>query len=156
LDEPSSHRCLDDPQLSKRIFKKKKTGSPFSQALSTARTTFSCLIHDFFLSARSAAVSEHAPSVLVWEVTDSSRIRTSHPSGSRRWDCSSQSRLPAPGSFEPQKIVSTLFCPSGSTFFEGLHSSLAIRRDRQRQPGNGSRTEAYPANFLLHGRFKVG
>ena len=128
----------------------------FSRTLSTARTTFSCLIHDFFLSARSADVSEHAPSVLVRQVTESQWTRTSHPSGSRRWDCSLQSRLPAPGSFEPQKIVSTLFCPSGSTFLESLHSALVIRRDRRRQPINGSRTEAYPANFLLHGLFKVG
>jgi len=44
---------------------------------------------------------------------ESNRIRTSHPSGSRHWGCFSRRSLPAPGSFEPQKIVSTLFCPSG-------------------------------------------
>ena len=108
-----------------------------------------------FLSVRSATVSEQAPSVLIREVTASSWIRTSHPSGSRPWGCSSPSRHPAPGSFEPQKIVSTLACPSGREPCGSRHRSVARRRRRRPTP-RGLRTEAYPLNlrFPTAGRMR--
>ena len=84
-------------------------GSPFSRPGSIGQIRFSRPTRFLFLSARSAAVSEPAPSVLIQEVTESTRIRTRPPSGSRPWGGSSRSSYPAPGS-----------CGFGSTQRESL------------------------------------
>ena len=54
-------------------------------------------VHDFRLSWREAPCStQYAPSVLVRSVSESSLIRTSHPSGSRHWGCFCEKETPGP------------------------------------------------------------
>ncbi len=79
--------------------------------------------------ARFTVATQYTPSVLFPTVTQSKRMRTSHPSGSRRWGCSTGSRHPAPGSWEPQKILGALPCPSA---VEAPFSAPPDRRDRER------------------------
>lgn len=92
-----------------------KKVSPFSRPLSTAKTFLRRdESRNLDLTARLLARTEYAPSVFVPAVTDPKVIRTSHPSGSRHWGCSARRSHPAPGSYEPQKIVSALACPSAA------------------------------------------
>jgi len=55
-----------------------------------------------------------APSAFISTVTESSPIRTSHPSGSRRWGFPWWGRHPAPGCLQPQKFLGSLPWSSAS------------------------------------------
>ena len=91
--------------------------------------------HDPVLFAAEHGVQTgRAPSVFAPTVTESLLIRTSHPSGSRRWGFPLRGRHPTPGSVEPQKILGTLPWPSGvrSLFSEAARARWTVCVHRTR------------------------